>query len=319
MTGPHAMSRLRHEALLYSSDDEFMSFLTPFVAAAAEAGQPAMAVVTAQHHDAVQDAVRHLPGVVVKVADSNAKAATQLRNDLEISSGHVSRGATEVRVIGEIPHSGNGAYWEEWVRYEAAVNIALSQLPVWTVCAYDQRDTPERVVTDVARTHPWISTGTRHHRRSDRYDDPVAVASSVPPASPDPVERGPAHLLVDPTAAEARDAVAAAAYGIVGPVQTDDMMIAASEVVTNAHVHGRPPVHLQVWAVDGRLVATVTDRGRGPSSPFAGMLVGDRPWDEGGLGLWLAHQLVHVTHARSPDGYTVRLATRPPGTYGDGG
>ena len=68
-------------------------------------------------------------------------------------------------------------------------------------------------------------------------------------------------------------------------------------------MHGHPPVVLRLWAQPGRVTATVTDTGDGPTDPFVGLLPAghpDQPPDDRGLGLWISHQLVDVTHRRYP-------------------
>jgi anti-sigma regulatory factor (Ser/Thr protein kinase) len=89
-------------------------------------------------------------------------------------------------------------------------------------------------------------------------------------------------------------------------------MIAVSETVTNAICHGRPPTQLRVWPARDRIVVTVTDQGRGPSDPFAGLLPAAKA-PAGGLGLWLTHQLCNlVTFDHREDGFTVRLIAGNP-------
>ena len=85
-------------------------------------------------------------------------------------------------------------------------------------------------------------------------------------------------------------------------------MLAAHEAVSNAILHGRPPVVLRLWVEPDRLTVTVTDTGPGPTAPFVGLLPPEHS-DGAGLGLWISHQLVDITHRRHPDGYTIRLAT----------
>jgi len=75
---------------------------------------------------------------------------------------------------------------------------------------------------------------------------------------------------------------------------------------------GRRPVRLRVWAGPRRVVVAVTDRGTGPSDPFAGLLPAAR-FPDGGLGLWLIHQLCRdVTMSRDEDGFTIRLVAGKP-------
>jgi anti-sigma regulatory factor (Ser/Thr protein kinase) len=82
-------------------------------------------------------------------------------------------------------------------------------------------------------------------------------------------------------------------------------------MTTNALRHGRPPVDLRLWAAEGRLVCTVTDRGAGLQDPFIGY--GPAHGDDlslGGMGLWLARQLCdHVDITPIGEGVRVRLTT----------
>ena len=89
------------------------------------------------------------------------------------------------------------------------------------------------------------------------------------------------------------------------------MILATSEAVANAILHGQRPIVLRIWEQPDRMIVTVTDTGTGPVDPFAGLL--PPPDSSGsGLGLWISHQLVDITHRRHPGGYTVRMtAARP--------
>ena len=64
---------------------------------------------------------------------------------------------------------------------------------------------------------------------------------------------------------------------------------------------------------------TVTVTGPGPTDPLVGLLPPDPPnglhpgpGPLPGLGLWLSHQLVDVTHRHHAAGFTIRLAAAHP-------
>ena len=53
---------------------------------------------------------------------------------------------------------------------------------------------------------------------------------------------------------------------------------------------------------------------------FVGLLPAghtDQQPDQAGLGLWISHQLVDVTHRRHAHGYTIRITATQPGAAGD--
>jgi anti-sigma regulatory factor (Ser/Thr protein kinase) len=95
------------------------------------------------------------------------------------------------------------------------------------------------------------------------------------------------------------------------PTDIEHLVFAVSEAVTNALAHGRPPVRCRLWTAPDRAVATVTDRGDGPTDPFAGLLpVTDT--SSAGLGLWLTHQLCSHVTLDTTDGFTIRLVVGTP-------
>ena len=78
-------------------------------------------------------------------------------------------------------------------------------------------------------------------------------------------------------------------------------------------MHGQPPIVLRIWEQPGRMTVTVTvtDTGTGRVRPFRFGLL-PPTGSNGGLGLWISHQLVDITHRPHPGGYTIRLtAARP--------
>ncbi|CAN5166927.1 hypothetical protein BH24ACT1_BH24ACT1_10960 [soil metagenome] len=300
-----------HDAMFYESDDEFVSIVAPFLEGGVAGGEPTLAALGDEHTELMRSAVSVPAGVTFfpSAAHYDRPAAT-IKADQELFAGYISGGAESIRVVGEVPHSGEGASWNEWARYEATVNRAFESFPLWGLCAYDLRTTPADVVDDVQRTHPFLTTANGYHLDNDRYEDPVAFLANRPHPDPDPLEGDlPTLELVQPSPAVARHAVADVTRGMgLGPGEVDDLVVAVSEVVTNAILHGQPPATLRAWAAPGRIVVTVHDLGPGPSDPFAGLIPAPRGDGEGGFGLWIAHQLCQrVCLDADADGFTVRL------------
>jgi anti-sigma regulatory factor (Ser/Thr protein kinase) len=243
------------------------------------------------------------------------RPASVIKASQQILARYVAEGAQQIRLVGEVPHPGTGQPWEWWARYEAAVNHALGEFPVWALCPYDTRITPSEVLADAVRTHPRVATADGRHVANARFDDPAQFLLTRRQATrADPLESTPPFVdLIDPAAAAARRAVRNAGRAShLSDAEIDDFIIAVSEVVTNAVCHGRPPVRLRLWSGPDRIVAAVTDQGPGPSQPFAGLLP-TASTSPGGLGLWLAHQICsHVTLRSNDHGFTIRLTAGTP-------
>jgi anti-sigma regulatory factor (Ser/Thr protein kinase) len=305
-----------HESAFYDSDDEFVALVVPFLSDGVTAGEPTLVALGDRNTDLVRSALTDTSGLTfLRAVDQYGRPAATIQSFRQILAGHVAAGARQVRAVGEVPHPGVGVPWDDWARYEAVINQAYDDLPLWGLCPYDTRTTPDLVLTEVERTHPHLATVDGRHVVNDRYEDPVSFVRSRRAAVPDPIEAGaPFTELVDPTPAAARQAVADASRGsLVRPEQVDDLLIAVSEAVANAILHGRPPVAVRMWSAPDRVVVAVSDGGSGPSDPFAGLLPRVKGQDLGGFGLWLTHQLCsHVGFAVTDDGFTLRLVAGSP-------
>jgi anti-sigma regulatory factor (Ser/Thr protein kinase) len=139
----------------------------------------------------------------------------------------------------------------------------------------------------VAEVASYQATAVEQQEPDLRLTDPAPVDA-----------RRAVQQLIDTTALSARDA-----EGLVGAI---------SEVVTNASLHGRPPVELRGWVRHGAVTVTVTDRGDGPADPEVGHRPAEREAGGGGLGLWLARQMVaELVMGHDTAGFTVRLVAQP--------
>jgi anti-sigma regulatory factor (Ser/Thr protein kinase) len=110
-----------------------------------------------------------------------------------------------------------------------------------------------------------------------------------------------------------RAAVAAHASAL-GAAQEDveNLVIVASELATNAIVHGGGSGRLRLWSVDGMLAMQVADEGQGLPDPDHAGLRRQDPAAPGGRGLWLARQLctqvrIHADAAGTQVTVAVRL------------
>lgn len=313
---PVEPARFRHTALIHESDDEFLDVVVPFLRDGLAAGEPTLLSVPPPRCRLVRDALDDPTDLIVLGnGEHYARPLDVLQANHELFTRHAADGTQPVRIVGEIPNPGTGASWDGWARYESAINHLFATLPVATLCAYDRRTTPHEVLSDVERTHPYVRTAGDGDRPNPRYTEPAGFLSRRADARVDPVEETrPDVELIDPSEAQARQV--AARLGRTGRLAgdtLDDLVLAVSEVVSNARVHGEPETRLRGWATPDRVVVAVRDRGTGPEDPFVGFLPRERRGLHAGFGLWLANKLcARVTLERGADGFTVHLVSGTP-------
>lgn len=302
-----------HEAGFYASDAEFRTLIVPF----AEEGIAAYEPVILSYDDRKSALLRSWlsdPSAVDFIGDKSlyAKPARAIKAYRRLFEFHVARGAGQIRIAGDVPHPGNGGWFEGWDRYEAAINTVWQEFPVWGRCLYDTTTAPTAVLDAVERTHPRIVSPSGQGRESDRYQEDGLAVEGLPYAS-DPLEGStPAAELVNRPAADARHALARIARGRVPGSVIQDLLIGVTETVTNAQRHGRPPVTVRIWAARDRIVITVHDTGHGPADRLAGLVpVPSTSGGHLGLGLWVTHQLDIDVTFHVGVGFTVRLRSAP--------
>lgn len=296
-----------HETAFYHSDDEFVSVVAPFVADGAAAGEPTIVACGDRNTALLRNAVGEAGVRYVSGGDQYTRPGPTIRAYLAMFDELMAAGAAQIRVVGDVPHPGVGSEWYGWLRYEAAVNHAFGEYPLWGLCPYDTRTTPEAVLEDVSRLHPRVADGQGGHHHNDLYVDPSTFVLDHPTASvPDRQRRPPMLVLREPTAREVRDAIRTAAAGVLPEPETDGILVAASEAVANAYAHGHAPVEVRLWRDRHGLVVTVVDHGTGPSDPLVGLLPPDRS-EPGGRGLWIVNQLCSNVQIRYGDGFHIEL------------
>ena len=295
-----------HELGLYESDRELLDTVVPFLMDGAEAGEPTLAVLNPRNEALVREELGSVPGVAFVPSPAEyARPAATIRSYRARFDALVAGGAEQIRIVGDVPVPA-GPAWDEWARYEAAANAVFADYPLWGLCTYDVRTLTDDVLGDLMASHPHVAQGDDHHPNPG-FVDPTRFHQHRPAASLDPLQAdAPAAALVDPHPAQARAAAASAAAAAGLDVHhTEDLLVVASELVTNGHRHGAPPVTFEAWAAPGRVLVSVTDSGPGPSDSLVGLQRSDRAF--GGMGLWITHQLADdVVLDFRPGGFTVR-------------
>jgi anti-sigma regulatory factor (Ser/Thr protein kinase) len=300
--------------VVFGADDELVAKVVPFLRAGVAAGEPVLLGVDDHERRLLLDGLGSEDGVTVLDGDHYARPYRAVRRNRRTYDELLGAGAPRVRVVGApspAPES-----WHQWCRYEAVMNHVAGDLPVWAMCLYDRRAATGRVLADVARTHPHVAGPDGSPEPNPDYTDPAEFLAERGREDVDPVEQTPPGLhLADPSPPAARRGVQAlAATTGLSARALDGLSLAVTEVVTNALVHGRPPVTLLAWAPPGRVVVAVHDEGPGPADPYAGLVPTGTGTGTGGFGLHLAHELCdEVTLERGPDGFTVHLVAKVSG------
>jgi anti-sigma regulatory factor (Ser/Thr protein kinase) len=83
--------------------------------------------------------------------------------------------------------------------------------------------------------------------------------------------------------------------------RAEELVLAANEIVTNAVIHGAPPIAARCWVADGDLACEITDSGPGVADPFAGWTL-PPPGAPGGWGLAVARRICDALEVAGSDG-----------------
>jgi anti-sigma regulatory factor (Ser/Thr protein kinase) len=295
--------QLRHGAFAYEGDDEYVACSLGFLKEGLEAGEGCVVAHTrdgiammreALGRDADQVSFVDVASVYTRPARALAAYCGTLLQEL--------RNVPSVRAVADLQISPLREECDEWVGYEALTNLAYSHLPAWVVCTYDVNKVPDAVLGEMGRTHSEVLGDG--WRASEHFEDPRELVRSLQPepeplpllrslAPGDDLERFRERLARELMAAKVPEATAL------------DMLVACTEVASNAVRHGGGVEEVRVGTAAGRFVCEVIDRGGGFDDPAAGYLV---PRAGTGGGLWVARQLTWSLESfHSPRGFTVRL------------
>jgi anti-sigma regulatory factor (Ser/Thr protein kinase) len=293
---------LRHNAFVYESDEEYVAGSVAFLKEGLDAGEAAVVGNTrdglammrdALGPDAERVAFVDVSAVYTRPAHTVARYYGTFLEQL--------RRAPSVRAVATGQFGATPVEWQEWMAYEAITNLAYAHLPVWVVCAYDANRLPDPVIDIARRTHPEVLADG--WQASGQFEDPRALVRELTP-EPEPLLGLRSFSAQDVEGFReqlARELMAEK----VPEAKALEMLVAGTEVATNAVRHGAGIEEVRVGRVEGRFVCEVVDRGSGFDDPVAGYLA---PREGTGSGLWVARQLAwRLESFQSPKGFTVRI------------
>lgn len=310
MSAQETTRRLQHDAIFYDDERTFAAAAVSFVREGIERDEIVMVNTGANPVTSLLRAMfRGEEQVVFAEKPVYSTPATALDGYRRTMQRGLDAGVAGYRAMGFIDFDDSVLPWQEWLRYEAAVNRVFADYPFQTLCPYDTSSLPEEITEAMVRAHSGL-VGPDGRRENDRYVDPAELVVTDGLRTPvHPLQETTPRMILKPgdELTELRmEVYAATMFTALPSRKVDDLVAAVGEVVANAHKHGDEPVTLNLWAADATVVCTVTDTGPGIADPLVGYA---RPTDPSeGLGLWAARQLVDVLdYERDEDGFTVRV------------
>jgi anti-sigma regulatory factor (Ser/Thr protein kinase) len=301
--GEHEM---RHDLLVYDSDDGFARYVALFVEEGVESGQPVVVVTDS-----------HLRAVLTDTLSASDAAAVTFRDRDEVYTrpeaalaaydaalrALLRGGAEAIRVYGELPFCREPEQQIAWQRYEAIVNHVFAAQPVWVTCGYNARLLPPQIVDDAWRTHREVHS--QGWCENPHYESAPDVVRSLAPAADALPGLRSLPLVEDEQAFRRLLAGELARDGVAGD-RAAELLTASAEVLVNAERHGGGLRGLRAGRAEDRFVCEIADAGPGLDDPFAGYMPPRRRTDP--VGLWTARQLTTRLDLLSSDsGLTVRL------------
>ncbi len=288
---------LQHVVGFYASETHLVAQITGLIRAARDRGEPVVLGVHTYTWEAVGEALGCLTGVLPLVHPEGpegrsgqtlvASRARELRR-LIAESGPAT-------VITQHRSGFDGPDGRFWTELDAAVNIALWDLPVQATCFFPEMPTHRAVLHGARRNHPMVLVGDELHYNPDHrrpYD--VLAESPVPP----PPDLGPPDMRMTFDGWQLREVRAMIERSMLGAnydrERAEDVSLAVNEVATNAVEHGAGESHICVWSGAREYVFEVHDRG-----VLAELLPGLRPphpAERRRRGLWIARQLCDSLH-----------------------
>jgi AcrR family transcriptional regulator len=244
---------MNHEALLYSSDEEFAAMLVPFLREAVECGAPAIVSTTTGRIELLRgelggeaDAVSFYEASNLYRRPGVALAAWQAAIDRNARGG-----AGGIRLVGEVQFGSDEAVITRWFRYESILNRVFADRRVWFVCPYDTRLLPEAIIAQARRTHPVVSTLAGRAPSPAFYGAPEVGAPLVPLEEGATLDEDAALTVfadAELPALRHRIAPSARAAGLAAPV-VEDLLVAVTDLARRALVSPAASANVSVGRI----------------------------------------------------------------------
>ncbi len=308
-------SSFRHEALFYTSREEFLEGVVPFIRGGVVDGEAVLVAVDRGKTELLRYALGPESDRVdftdmSEVGRNPARIIPLWQRfvDRHLLDGRSVRGVGEPLWAGRSP-----AEVVECQAHETLLNTAFDDGSAWSLlCPYDAAALDEEVVAEARRSHPCLVTrGVREdsvdylstHPSPARWDQ----ALDPPPAGAEhvPFEAGRGSL------SAVREFVRRYAAAMTPDrAAVEQVVLAANELVVNSTLHGGGHGAVRLWRDGDALMCEVQDTGSFAADPLVGRRAPSAD-QFGGRGMWLVNQLCDLVQVRStPEGTIVRTRCR---------
>lgn len=291
--------RLQHGVGYHDSDADLLAQLVPLATAALERGEPVAVALRPSTEKALHEELGGPTGLVPlgrpDGRDSTSGQTVAGRMALELRKLTATTGGP-VTVLSEHTATLDGADGGFWTEFDAAVNVALAELPLRMTCFFPELPLHLEILDGARRNHPLLLMGGQFLRNPEHYGPRKVLAMRPAPA---PALLGPPDLRMTFSAWQLHEVRAAVEEALrvadYGRSRAEDLVLAVNEVATNAVEHGAPEAELAIWTgAGGQVVCEVHDRGM-LADPLPG-LQAPHPSDPRGRGVWIARQLCDSLH-----------------------
>jgi len=297
-----------HLALFYDGDQDYLDGIFRLLDPALAAGEPIVAAVPPERARLLRSRLNEAADKL-RILDMHEVGRNPSRIIPEVEGMLAGCEGARLHYVGEPIWPGRSQEEiREATRHEALINLAWPGAPITVLCPYDAAALGQEVLANAEQTHPYL---IRHGetQRSKAYHGPT-----IPQGCDEPLPAPPPHsrsmTVTTDGLSDVRGLVAAvAASAGLGADRTDDLLLVASELGSNAIRHGDGAATIHVWRGANAVICQVQDGGR-MADPLAGRRM-PVPKVLGGLGLWMVNQLCDLVEARTgAHGTTVRARVR---------
>ena len=285
----------RHEALLYSGTEQFVTGTARFVREGLGGGEAVLVAVIEPRASLLRDELgSDAPEVeFLDMADVGRNPARIIPawQDWVERNAAAGRG---FRGIGEpIWPTRTRTEIVECLHHERLLNTAFAPGPAWSLlCPYDVRALPPEVIEHAGHTHPAVvRQGGKFPSASYPHEDPRAedlFAAPLPDAGPPPL----CELWFDiDDLSRLRAAVHRHAPALhLDPRRVPDFVLTVSELAANSICYGGGKGRVRLWREGPHAVCEVHDDGL-ITDPLVGRRKPNPRERIGGAGLWTVNQL----------------------------